>query len=62
MATEQHTEVAAPATAGRGLVGQIELHSIDWIPESERHGKPRLQAIPYTRHCIACARMVENGG
>lgn len=24
--------------------------------------KPRLQAIPYTRHCIACARIVENGG
>jgi RNA polymerase-binding transcription factor DksA len=24
--------------------------------------KPRLQAIPYTRHCIVCARMMENGG
>ena len=24
--------------------------------------KPRLQAIPYTRHCIECARNVENGG
>ncbi len=24
--------------------------------------KPRLQAIPYTRHCIRCARVVENGG
>jgi DnaK suppressor protein len=24
--------------------------------------KPRLQAIPYTRHCIGCARQVENGG
>jgi RNA polymerase-binding transcription factor DksA len=24
--------------------------------------KARLQAIPYTRHCIACARIVENGG
>ena len=24
--------------------------------------KPRLQAIPYTRHCIACARIMENGG
>jgi RNA polymerase-binding transcription factor DksA len=24
--------------------------------------KPRLQAIPYTRHCIACARVMENGG
>ena len=24
--------------------------------------RPRLQAIPYTRHCINCARLVENGG
>jgi RNA polymerase-binding transcription factor DksA len=24
--------------------------------------RPRLQAIPYTRHCIQCARDVENGG
>jgi RNA polymerase-binding transcription factor DksA len=32
----------------------VECH--DPIP------KPRLQAIPYTRHCIRCARQVENGG
>jgi purine-cytosine permease-like protein len=31
--------------AQRGLVGQIEEHSIDWIPESERHGKPWLQSM-----------------
>ena len=24
--------------------------------------RPRLQALPYTRHCIQCARAVENGG
>jgi DnaK suppressor protein len=24
--------------------------------------KSRLQAIPYTRHCIDCARIMENGG
>ncbi len=24
--------------------------------------KPRLQALPYTRHCIQCARKLENGG
>ena len=36
----------AQATEGqRGLVGQIEEHSIDWIPESERHGKPVLQSM-----------------
>lgn len=29
---------------------------------SEPIPKPRLQAIPYTRHCIRCARAVENGG
>ena len=28
----------------------------------EAISKPRLQAIPYARHCIACARIVENGG
>lgn len=24
--------------------------------------KPRLQALPYARHCIQCARRLENGG
>jgi len=45
MATEQRAMTAAPATADRGLVGQIEVHSINWIPESERHGKPWLQSM-----------------
>jgi NCS1 family nucleobase:cation symporter-1 len=45
VATEQRAMAAAPATADRGLVGQIEVHSIDWIPESERHGKPWLQSM-----------------
>jgi nucleobase:cation symporter-1, NCS1 family len=45
VATKQDTEDTAPATASRGLVGQIELHSIDWVPESERHGKPWLQSM-----------------
>jgi nucleobase:cation symporter-1, NCS1 family len=43
MATDQRTEAAAPAAGG--LVGQIEAHSIDWIPERERHGKPWLQSM-----------------
>jgi NCS1 family nucleobase:cation symporter-1 len=43
MATDQRTE--ATASAGGGLVGQIEVHSIDWIPERERHGKPWLQSM-----------------
>jgi len=29
---------------------------------SEPIPRPRLQAIPYTKHCIRCARVVENGG
>jgi purine-cytosine permease-like protein len=37
--TTQHLD--APG----GLVGQIEAHSIDWIPESERHGRPWLQSM-----------------
>jgi purine-cytosine permease-like protein len=44
VATEQ-TKVAEPEAGERGLVGQIEKHSIDWIPESERHGKPWLQSM-----------------
>jgi purine-cytosine permease-like protein len=39
------TPEARATETRRGLVGQIEEHSIDWIPESERHGKPRLQAM-----------------
>jgi RNA polymerase-binding protein DksA len=27
----------------------------------EAISKPRLQAIPYTEHCIQCARKLENG-
>src|ERR1700742_4909020 len=37
-------EARVPETQ-RGLVGQIEEHSIDWIPESERHGQPWLQSM-----------------
>ena len=29
---------------------------------AEPIAKPRLQASPYTRHCIRCARVLENGG
>jgi purine-cytosine permease-like protein len=43
MAADQRTEAAASAAGG--LVGQIEVHSIDWIPERERHGKPWLQSM-----------------
>lgn len=28
-----------------GIVGQIEAHSIDWIPDAERHGKNWQQAM-----------------
>ena len=29
---------------------------------NEPISKPRLQALPYTRHCIQCARELENRG
>jgi len=29
----------------RGLLGQIEVHSIDWIPDPERHGKTWQQTM-----------------
>ena len=32
------------AGSGSGLIGQIEVHSIDWIPDTERHGKVWHQA------------------
>ena len=28
-----------------GLLGQIEVHSIDWIPDPERHGKNWQQSM-----------------
>ena len=30
---------------GNGLIGQIEVHSIDWIPDTERHGKTWQQTM-----------------
>ena len=31
--------------SGNALIGQIEAHSIDWIPDDERHGRPWLQSM-----------------
>ena len=41
------TQATEPAVgeAERGLLGQIEVHSIDWIPDSERHGKVWQQTM-----------------
>jgi purine-cytosine permease-like protein len=36
---------AAVQEAGGGLIGQIEVHSIDWIPDPERHGKAWQQTM-----------------
>ncbi len=44
MAT-QSREPAVEEEAERGLLGQIEVHSIDWIPDPERHGKTWQQAM-----------------
>ncbi len=43
-------ESRAPAIAGeldreRGLLAQVEVHSIDWIPDPERHGRNWQQAM-----------------
>ncbi len=41
--------MAAPGVTAqeqdRGLLGQIEVHSIDWIPDPERHGKTWQQSM-----------------
>ena len=34
-----------PQELDRGLLGQIEVHSIDWIPDTERHGKTWQQSM-----------------
>ena len=44
MAT-QSREPAVEEELERGLLGQIEVHSIDWIPDPERHGKIWQQAM-----------------
>jgi purine-cytosine permease-like protein len=44
MAT-QSREPGVAEEAERGLLGQIEVHSIDWIPDPERHGKTRQQTM-----------------
>ena len=44
MTLENRAEEAVKE-AERGLLSQIEVHSIDWIPDTERHGKPWLQSM-----------------
>jgi nucleobase:cation symporter-1, NCS1 family len=44
MATEPGTQTAV-AEAENGLLSQIEVHSIDWIPDTERHGKTWQQSM-----------------
>jgi nucleobase:cation symporter-1, NCS1 family len=39
------TEPTAAEAQERGLLGQIEVHSIDWIPDTERHGTVWQQAM-----------------
>jgi purine-cytosine permease-like protein len=45
VATDATGQRQAVPESANGLTKQIELHSIDWIPESERHGKPWLQSM-----------------
>jgi len=44
MAT-QSREPRVAEEAERGLLGQIEVHSINWIPDPERHGKTWQQTM-----------------
>jgi purine-cytosine permease-like protein len=44
MSTEPRTNTAVAAPEN-GLVSQIEVHSIDWIPDTERHGKTWQQSM-----------------
>src|SRR6202045_2926260 len=44
MATQSREPTAAEEEE-RGLLGQIEVHSIDWIPDTERHGTTWQQTM-----------------
>jgi NCS1 family nucleobase:cation symporter-1 len=44
VAAESPTQTAVDEIE-RGLLGQIEVHSIDWIPDPERHGKTWQQTM-----------------
>jgi NCS1 family nucleobase:cation symporter-1 len=44
MTTQPRTDAEA-GEVERGLLGQIEVHSIDWIPDPERHGKTWQQTM-----------------
>ena len=44
MATQSREPTVADEQEG-GLLGQIEVHSIDWIPDTERHGKVWQQTM-----------------
>src|SRR5690349_22235644 len=44
MATQSREPSVADEQEG-GLLGQIEVHSIDWIPDTERHGKVWQQTM-----------------
>jgi nucleobase:cation symporter-1, NCS1 family len=41
----QSREPVAVEEQQSGLLGQIEVHSIDWIPDTERHGRTWQQAM-----------------
>ena len=44
-------------------LSRIEVGTFGRCEEcSEPIAKPRLQALPYTRHCIQCARKLESRG
>jgi nucleobase:cation symporter-1, NCS1 family len=44
MACESRTQTAVEELEG-ALLGQIEVHSIDWVPDPERHGKVWQQTM-----------------
>jgi RNA polymerase-binding transcription factor DksA len=57
METEGQTLQEIAAAVGRidnGAYGRCERCGVEI-------GRDRLQALPYVRHCIACARTVQQG-
>ena len=52
-----------PQLPGYEALGRIDAGTYGRCEEcGEMIAKPRLQALPYTRHCIECARALESRG
>jgi NCS1 family nucleobase:cation symporter-1 len=60
-ATERAVRREAGTGAGRDRAGRIETHGIDYIPDSERHGRPRSLFVVWAASNITYLYIVLGG-